>query len=266
MGREIRRVPVGFDWPLNKVWKGFINPHERTPCPACDGTGETIDGRVMSNLWYNHMRARLTPALLAQASDAVLRFAMVMLAGPPWVENIDQGDVQALVDAGRLTEFTHRPRTPEQAAALAASGKFWMAEPNGYVPTAEEVNAWAKRAFGHDAINRYVVVDARAKRMGLGDLTCPACKGEGVVQDAEAEAWEPTDPPTGEGWQMWETVSEGSPVTPAFATSDELVNHMVGRMGYNWAGAEAFVRIGHAPSFVAENGHITDGVDAAARS
>ncbi len=26
MGREIRRVPIDFDWPLEKVWPGFVNP------------------------------------------------------------------------------------------------------------------------------------------------------------------------------------------------------------------------------------------------
>lgn len=24
MGREVRRVPVDFDWPINKVWKGYL--------------------------------------------------------------------------------------------------------------------------------------------------------------------------------------------------------------------------------------------------
>ena len=27
------------------------------------------------------------------------------------------------------------------------------------------------------------------------------------------------EPPIGDGWQVWETVSEGSPVTPVFATT-----------------------------------------------
>lgn len=29
-------------------------------------------------------------------------------------------------------------------------------------------------------------------------------------------------PPTGEGWQMWEDTSEGSPMSPVFATREEL--------------------------------------------
>ena len=43
-------------------------------------------------------------------------------------------------------------------------------------------------------------------------------------QRAEAEAWEPTDPPTGDGWQLWETTSEGSPSSPVFATAEALAD------------------------------------------
>lgn len=32
MGRQVRRVPLDFDWPLNKPWDGFVNPHYG-PCP-----------------------------------------------------------------------------------------------------------------------------------------------------------------------------------------------------------------------------------------
>lgn len=38
----------------------------------------------------------------------------------------------------------------------------------------------------------------------------------------EDEEWEGTDPPEGEGFQLWETTTEGSPQSPVFATLDEL--------------------------------------------
>ena len=31
-----------------------------------------------------------------------------------------------------------------------------------------------------------------------------------------------TEPPSGKGYQCWETTSEGSPISPVFKTSDEL--------------------------------------------
>jgi hypothetical protein len=40
MGRELRRVPLDFDWPINKTWEGFLNPHYvAKKCEACAGTG-----------------------------------------------------------------------------------------------------------------------------------------------------------------------------------------------------------------------------------
>ncbi len=56
---------------------------------------------------------------------------------------------------------------------------------------------------------------------------CSRCDGHGSVeaypgQRADAEAWEPTLPPIGEGYQLWETVSEGSPCSPVFAEPKNL--------------------------------------------
>ena len=52
----------------------------------------------------------------------------------------------------------------------------------------------------------------------------PVCEGNGddPQKRASAEAWRPTEPPKGEGFQLWETLSEGSPVSPVFKTADEL--------------------------------------------
>ena len=37
MGREVKRVALDFDWPLNEVWEGFLTPDKfsETPCEAC---------------------------------------------------------------------------------------------------------------------------------------------------------------------------------------------------------------------------------------
>ena len=53
MGRELRRVPLDFAWPLQKVWAGFLNPHWR-PCPEqaannCHG-GSTSAGKWLDAL------------------------------------------------------------------------------------------------------------------------------------------------------------------------------------------------------------------------
>jgi len=37
--------------------------------------------------------------------------------------------------------------------------------------------------FGHDAINRFILIDARLNRLGL-PKTCPTCSGDGYVYTA----------------------------------------------------------------------------------
>ena len=65
-------------------------------------------------------------------------------------------------------------------------------------------------------------------------------------------------------FQVYETVSEGSPVTPPFATREELVEYLV-KNGDDWdqkqrtggwdrAAAEAFVRQEWAPSMIVVSG------------
>lgn len=59
--------------------------------------------------------------------------------------------------------------------------------------------------------------------------TCLRCKGEGSLWDSHsnkvrAERWRRKEPPKGVGYQLWETVSEGSPISPVFAKPEELAD------------------------------------------
>ena len=97
----------------------------------------------------------------------------------------------------------------------------------GRNPTVDEVNHWAVHdPMGHDAINRWICVEARAKELGVYGL-CPSCGGKGEVfdspeQEREYNSWTPREPPIGLGFQMWETTTEGSPQSPVFTTLMEL--------------------------------------------
>lgn len=83
---------------------------------------------------------------------------------------------------------------------------------------------------------------------------CTTCHGDGMVCD-------PIEPPAGEGWQVWENVSEGSPVTPVFETSEKLATYLY-TVGDVWCqkrpderppspqAASQFIRDGSRPSFV----------------
>jgi hypothetical protein len=81
--------------------------------------------------------------------------------------------------------------------------------------------------FGHDASDRWHAVNKIIKAAGFTPSEwgiCATCGGEAIDPDVleEYDAWEPYDPPTGDGYQMWETTTEGSPSSPVFATLDEL--------------------------------------------
>jgi hypothetical protein len=71
------------------------------------------------------------------------------------MNDITQDEVDALVAKNRLREFTR----------------------NGHKPTALEVNS-SSNAMVHDAINRWICVETRARRLGVWGK-CKECKGEG---------------------------------------------------------------------------------------
>lgn len=100
-------------------------------------------------------------------------------------------------------------------------------------------------------------------------LLCPVCEGEGTAPNSlqDRDAWEETPPPEGEGYQVWETVSEGSPISPVFATPEELARYMA----KHWArdgNYEQWLKFingpGWAPSMALMGGKAMSGVQAVA--
>lgn len=92
------------------------------------------------------------------------------------------------------------------------------------------ISGLAKRTpshFGYDEVGRSLLNDAIIQAAGLDPdtwSTCTTCAGSGSdpATKAAADAWEPTEPPVGEGYQCWETTSEGSPISPVFPSLDGL--------------------------------------------
>ena len=201
--REVKRVPLDFDWPRNEVWEGYLTPAELRPpsCPDCGGSG------------YSPLAEWLLATYYA--------FGAPTLA---WRDKLTQADVDALVAAGRLSESRRREPTADNPREWE-----WVQVRR----TADEVNAAQRtgRMLGGlslDAISRGILVERRCEALG-GSNSCPRCGGEGDIgTPAERDAyenWEATEPPTGVGWQLWETTSEGSPVTPVFPTADDLASY-----------------------------------------
>lgn len=69
------------------------------------------------------------------------------------------------------------------------------------------------------------------------------------------------------GWCLYETVSEGTPVTPVFATAEELIDHLA-TVGQDWdqvplrrEAAEALVSAGWMPSMIVSGGRLLRGAE-----
>ena len=111
-------------------------------------------------------------------------------------------------------------------AALAAAGLVKVDA------TVEEVNRAAiTDPLSAGSSDAHTCVIAVCDREGVAS-ECPACGGHGSVekwhgQRATADAWEGFDPPAGDGWQMWENTSEGSPMSPVFETAEALIDWLV---------------------------------------
>lgn len=195
MGRELRRVPLDFDWPIDEIWSGYLRPEELNfpTCLDCDGSGYSPAARAIANTFYPHQIGGRDAAALA------------------WHDKIGQAEVDNLVERGRLRVWR--------------DGK-WVTEPR----TAEEINTLNHRPGldGHDGINRYILISFRCKLLGIIEQG-PTCSGHGDIATTEereaSENWEGTDPPEGDGYQLWNTTTEGQPMTPVFATLDELCDH-----------------------------------------
>lgn len=290
MGRELRRVPLDFDWPINKTWDGFVNPlYAATKCKACDGTGYSPEGRRMKDLWYGHApfkpedrgsvpftpeddevaafakrNVNASPEFYGRDRQAIEREArrLCHLWNGHWCHHLNEDDVSALIEAERLYDFTHTFDTTNR----------WQPKSPPYTPTPREVNLWSISGLGHGSVNSWVCIKAECARLGV-PAECRQCGGDGEVwpspENKQAyEDWQRTPPPTGDGYQIWETVSEGSPISPPFSTPEDLARYMAttkwgadpGTPYETWL---AFIRgPGWAPSLVTENGRVMDGVTA----
>ena len=291
MGREVKRVALDFEWPLNKPYEGFINPHyTAVRCEHCDATGYSPRAHHLYQMWYGYVpfdpegdkdspsflytdqviqdraawNVKSSPEYYGTGATAVDREAMRLadLFNSSWSHHLDQQDVQALIDGGRLWDFT-RTFVP---------GEGWKDNPDATVPTARQVNEWSLSGMGHDSINQWIATKAVCDREGVS-ATCSHCDGQGSVWPSEEDElrydqWERSEPPAGEGYQIWETVSEGSPISPMFADPHELAEHMSHTRWGADSGTSAeqwfkfIVGPGWAPSMIMDSsGRIIDGVN-----
>jgi len=101
---------------------------------------------------------------------------------------------------------------------------------------------------------------AKIKGMAFTDHKCPQ--------------FDMFEPPVGDGWQMWETVSEGSPISPVCESPDALARWLVdnnasacGTCRASYEQWLAMIGEGWAPSMVFDSEHgIRSGVEGIAQA
>lgn len=225
MGRILKRVPLDFKWPTNQTWKGYLCPYHSQKCKSCDQSGYNPETKKIEDEWYNFDNAVYKPNPYRPNARYNINAHS---------NNITETEVEALVRGGRLPDLMdawyhfngEKNRWEKLDRTLPREERKWVECEQPTFPTTEEVNKWDMTSMGHDAINRSICVEARAKELGVYGM-CEACDGEGEIWFSDeikklSENWVGYEPPSGEGYQMWENTSEGSPQSPIFETLDEL--------------------------------------------
>ena len=246
MGRELKRVPLDFQWEIGKLWSGYVNPHKAHECKDCEGTGLSKEFEKLNDEWYGWKNENYLP----NPFNENRRYN-----ANAWSNNITKEDVQVLLKAGRLWDFTRVALNDEQAEIIkkkkAEGGNSWLPFDNGYIPTPQEVNEWNLRGIGHDSSNAWYCIEARLKREKKKSR-CSTCKGTGENwQHPKAKSlyknWKDYNPPIGEGFQLWNTTSEGSPMTPVFKSLEDLCTYCedegISIFGYNTATKEEWMKM-----------------------
>ena len=178
---------MDFDWPMGEVWQGYLMPDRlrEDPCPDCESGG--------TDAYEWLMKVAYVIVGLADDADAEERGRHMHPYLTPLLD----------------ISYGHPKGRPGRQFAEFANG---LVNSDGFL--------------GRD-VHRFqrALIEAAGLPKDWG--WCPTCKGHASIEKypgqlAEAEAWEWTEPPTGDGWQMWETTSEGSPMSPVFATPEEL--------------------------------------------
>lgn len=157
-------------------------------CKECKGSGLNKETKKLSDDWYSF------DDTFWIYTENNKRFN-----NKAWQYHINDSEVEALVKAGRLSDFfKDRVRYNEETKTWTKYDKetkqnIVIDKPT--MPTAEEVNHKMKyeRGIGHDAINQWICVKQRAMDKGVYGF-CPECNGSGLIY---------TEPNAKVGLQLW---------------------------------------------------------------
>lgn len=211
MGRKLYKVPLDFAWPINKTWEGYINPYNAKEfgCTECI-QGQTHSAWALDRLC--HLICVASEDSLQRPKDFNPKAQHLPMTIPPRGRYFPH---PWLLEAG-----VDDPGTDFHELVIAIiNNQDHKRRPDGIGP------------LGHDGIDRMLIfnalVKAAGKKLRKNWATCQACKGHGIKPEfyKQYKAWKDYEPPKGEGFQLWETTSEGSPQTPVFKTIEELCEY-----------------------------------------
>ena len=112
MGREIKRVAADFNWPLEKVWRGYINPFyvHSHQCPDCkNGYGE------VASRYHNEWYGQIDFDPVVYGSPLMAEDNPVLLA---WVRAKVDRSIQEFNDKGTRCYYTDNGRIDRDTAVF----------------------------------------------------------------------------------------------------------------------------------------------------
>lgn len=151
------------------------NSHE---CMECDESGLNPATKELDTTWFNFENERYI-----NCDGGRRRYN-----DNAWEYHLTEVEVEALVKHRRLGDLMgdyqgHFDEEKNCWVHWTPNGNVECDPPTKY-PTPDEVNEWAKKGFGHDAINRWICVEARAKNLGVYGK-CEHCGGKGYIFDED---------------------------------------------------------------------------------
>jgi hypothetical protein len=255
MGRKLMRVPLDFTWPLNKVWQGYLNEFKADECHHCEGrcygpklwditeTWYAHRAGSEAKAWYNKLTQDEVDALCAEGR--LTEFTSTW-NGTQWVRD-KPNPMAAVVNAwasGRgfghdcINQHICIETRVKRVLGITKNdpdyhcqhcygcGRLYQPQEGKFVFSVVE-------HFVHDEANikeaekgfSFDVKRLKEGREAIEKMTrdgFPSTIHDQKLLQLAADMWQDKEPPTGPGFQLWETTSEGSPISPVFPTLDAL--------------------------------------------
>lgn len=185
--KEIMRVPLDFDWPANRQWDGYVNPHN-VACVPCGGSGSTNGYRRL---------------------DDVIRLLF-------------EGEHEC--DHGRVsTGYVRSPDWFASGDAVPGADYADLCARLAVHPDPGTPRDKGRHRDTYSAMHKILCsVGLDPEQWG----TCPSCHGHGIPPDHRElhDTWRETDPPEGAGFQAWKCRGAECPISPVFSDVEGVVD------------------------------------------